>query len=71
LRVEKLACSIGNCNGQLCRAVEGVFIELSQETSHWTQIQILDNVQGGGQCPTGPDIVRLEVIQSGVSLKCI
>jgi hypothetical protein len=38
----KWACSTGNCNGQLFWAIGGggVFIELSQETSHWAHIWI-------------------------------
>jgi hypothetical protein len=43
----KWACSTENCNGQLFWAIGGggVFIELSQETSHWAHIPILDIVQ--------------------------
>jgi hypothetical protein len=38
--------------------LQGVYIWLSQETSRWAKIQILDNVRGAKQCPAGPDKVQ-------------
>jgi hypothetical protein len=57
LEWRKRALSIGECKGQERRAIGGiwVYIELSQESSHWAQIQILGKVRGE------PDNVRLEL----------
>jgi hypothetical protein len=59
LELRMRACSTGKWSSQERRAIRGgwVYIELSQESSCWAQIQNLDNVRGcrskfgwAGQC---------------------
>jgi hypothetical protein len=62
------ALSMGECKGQGVRAVGGVwvYIELSQESSRWAQIQLLNKVWGrGSRTMSGWDSENLGLSQAG------